>query len=146
MLTKLNQYKEFIAILVFFLGGFFWIDSQYPKKTDLETQLVGVSDKVRGVNDDLTGQILNLQCLLKKYMELTQLQISAQAKEKKIDNLRLSIDSFADIEDELMSPEMKRVFAGFEDEHEAEKGALSEIANEIDSIQGDLQLQSCGSG
>lgn len=139
MFAKLSQYKEFISILVFFLGGFFWIDSQFPKKSDLETQ-------VSSVNDNLSGQIINLQCLLKKYMELTQLQISAQAKEKKIDNLRQNVESLSDVEPELLSPEILRVLEGFKGELETEKDALSEIATGIEHIQGELKLQSCGSG
>jgi hypothetical protein len=139
MFAKLKQYKEFIAILVFFLGGFFWLDSQFPKKSDLETQIGGVSD-------NLSGQILNLQCLLKKYMKLTQLQINAQTKEKTIDNLRQSVESLSEIEPDLLSPRMRQVLNGFTEELEAEKAALSKIASDIEDIQGELKLQSCGSG
>ena len=139
MFAKLKQYKEFIAILVFFLGGFFWLDSQFPKKSDLETQIGGVSD-------DLSGQIVNLQCLLKKYMKLTQLQINAQTKEKTIDNLRQSVESLSDIEPDLLSPQMRQILNGFAEELETEKAALSKIASDIEDIQGELKLQSCGSG
>jgi hypothetical protein len=66
MLEKLKEYKELIGIVVFFLGGIYWIQGQFPTKTDLNVQ-VGV-----------------LRCLLDKYMTLTQLQIHGQELERQI--------------------------------------------------------------
>ena len=56
-LEKLKQYKEIIAITIFFLGGFFWLQAEFPNKSDLRSE-VG-----------------SLNCQLKSYMLLTQLQI-----------------------------------------------------------------------
>lgn len=69
MLEKLKEYKELIAIIVFFLGGFFWLQSEFPSKNDLKSQL----------------KVIN--CQLDSYMQLTQLQISSQEQEKQLNDL-----------------------------------------------------------
>ena len=69
MLEKLKEYKEMIAIIVFFLGGFSWLQNQYPNKNDLKAELASV------------------RCLLDNYMKLTQLQILSQEQDKKISEL-----------------------------------------------------------
>ena len=66
MLKRLNEYKEMITIIVFFLSGFVWLDNQFPTKTDL-TQKIGTLD-----------------CRVDKYMTLTQLQIRGQDLFKQI--------------------------------------------------------------
>lgn len=56
MLEKLNQYKEIITIMVFFLGGFIWMENQFPTKTYL------------------SSQVKLLSCELQEYMKITQLE------------------------------------------------------------------------
>ncbi len=77
MLQKLKEYKEIIAIMVFFAGGFMWLNKQYPTKAELHE-----------TNHQLLTEIQHLQCLLKKYMQLTQLQIRSHDLEKQIDDLK----------------------------------------------------------
>ena len=73
MLEKLKEYKELIAIIVFFLGGIFWLNNQFPTK------------------DDLTQEVGSLNCLLEKYMTVTQLQIRNQELEKHAKDLAVTI-------------------------------------------------------
>jgi len=65
MLAKLKEYKEIISLVIFFLGGVFWIQNQFPNKEDLAS----------------------VRCLLNGYMKLTQLQIRSQELDKKRYNL-----------------------------------------------------------
>jgi hypothetical protein len=78
MLEKLKAYKEMLAIIVFFLGGLFWIQNQFPTKTDLKTQ-IGI-----------------LNCLLDKYMVLTQRQIRSRDLERQQLEITAQINLYAD--------------------------------------------------
>ena len=69
-LEKLKQYKEIIAIIIFFLGGFFWLQAEFPNKSDLRSE-VG-----------------SLNCQLKSYMLLTQLQIGIMGTQSEVQVLR----------------------------------------------------------
>ncbi|MEI7457612.1 MAG: hypothetical protein WCK93_12910 [Nitrosomonadales bacterium] len=66
MLERLKEYKELIAIIAFFLGGFFWLQSQYPNKSE--------------VKDEFNS----IRCQLNSYMKLTQLQIRSQELDKQL--------------------------------------------------------------
>ena len=79
-LEKLKQYKEFIAIIIFFLGGFFWLQAEFPNKSDLNAQ-VGL------LNTNLKTEVGSLNCLLDSYMLLTHLQISVMETASEIQNL-----------------------------------------------------------
>lgn len=78
MLEKLKAYKEMLAIIVFFLGGLFWIQNQFPTKSDLKAQ-IGI-----------------LNCLLDKYMVLTQRQIRSRDLERQQLELTAQINLSAD--------------------------------------------------
>lgn len=79
-LEKLIQYKEIITIITFFLGGFFWLQAEFPNKSDLNAQ-VGL------LNTNLKTEVGSLNCLLDSYMLLTQLQISVMETASEIQNL-----------------------------------------------------------
>ena len=76
MLEKLKEYKEVITIIIFFLGGFFWLEGEFPKKSDLNSEIGSV------------------RCLLDKYMTLTQLQIHGQELDKQIQEINDQIKLF----------------------------------------------------
>lgn len=123
MIAKLNQYKEVITIAAFFLGGFAWIESQYPKRGDLEV----------------------LECLLMEYMTLTQQQIRAQDLEKQAIDLqaRLADPHLASSETGL-SPALRMVL----DDQRTELGALRKelltLERSMREIEDKLQRNSCG--
>lgn len=137
MLSKLKEYKEFVAILVFFLGGFFWIDSEFPKKSD-----------VTSVRDGLSNQVTTLECMLKQYMRLTQLQLGAQQTEKRIRELRDQWlerqDSTAGLQPAELSPAMRHELNELKEQLDAERSLLNEISGEIREVNEDLKLQTCG--
>lgn len=90
MLGKLKEYKELIAIIVFFLSGFIWLNNQFPTK------------------DDLTEEVGSLNCLLEKYMTVTQLQIRNQELEKHAEDLAATISGMESTSlDTPLSPAMK---------------------------------------
>lgn len=141
MLAKLNQYKEFISILVFFLGGFFWIDSQYPKKSDL----VALLEKV---DDNLGRQVKSVACLLGQYMLLTQLQLTAQETEKRIETLTedliQSLDSGDNVEVVSLSGAMLIEREEMVDNLGKARDALADIAKNISNVRGELERNICG--
>jgi len=90
MLNKLKEYKELIAIIVFFLGGFFWLHNQFPTKKYL------------------TEEIGSLNCLLENYMSVTQLQIRNQELEKQASDLVVTITGMESNSGSVsLSPAMK---------------------------------------
>jgi hypothetical protein len=121
MLEKLKEYKEMIAIIVFFLGGFIWLNSQFPKKSDL------------------TAEIGSLNCQLEKYMTLTQLQIRSQELGKQAQDLATRI---SDVEtnsgDTHLSPamkfeldQMKSDLKHNREKHRSNKDEIAEILDEL---------------
>jgi hypothetical protein len=121
MLEKLKEYKEMIAIIVFFLGGFIWLNSQFPKKSDL------------------TAEIGSLNCQLEKYMTLTQLQIRSQELGKQAQDLATRI---SDVEtnsgDAHLSPAMKfeldQMKADLKHNREKHRSNKDEIAEILDEL------------
>ena len=57
VLERLSDYKEVISVIVFFLGGLYWVDGHFPSR------------------DDLNNKIGVLNCKVDAYMDLTQHQI-----------------------------------------------------------------------
>ena len=130
MLEKLKEYKELIAIIVFFLGGFIWLDTQFPTKTDLK------------------AEIASLNCLLEKYMTLTQLQIRGQEIEKQTHELTKKITGILP-EDNVstgvsLSPAMRLEFEQLKTELDAQRDDLHKNAKEMEKIRDELGRQICG--
>ena len=50
LLGRLNDYKEFISILVFFAGGLFWIYGFFATKTQVESMKSGTDYQVTRLN------------------------------------------------------------------------------------------------
>lgn len=134
MLEKLKEYKELLGIVVFFLGGFFWIQTQFarfPTKTDLRSEV----------------RVLN--CLLDKYMTLTQLQLRARELERQAQDLTSQINAYGDDRESTrpgLSPAMSQ-------ELEAKKADLAAVridiktnTNEILKTGSELQRNVCGKG
>jgi predicted RNase H-like nuclease (RuvC/YqgF family) len=129
MLEKLKEYRDVLAIVVFFLGGFFWIQGQYPTKTDLKSD-IGV-----------------LSCQLDKYMSLTQLQIRGRDLERQAEELKDEIQAFGNDQERahlVISPAMGQ-------EIEEKKTALAALrvdlktnATSIQTTNDELARNVCG--
>ena len=121
MLEKLKEYKELITIIVFFLGGFIWLNTQFPTKSDL------------------TAEIESLNCLVEKYMTLTQLQIRCQELGKQAKNLATRIsDMETNSEDANLSPAMKfeidQIKSDFEHNRQKYRSNNTEISKILDEL------------
>ena len=128
-LQRLQEYKELLAIMAFFLGGFFWIQGQYPTKSDLKAQ-IGV-----------------LSCLLDKYMSLTQLQNRAQTLEGEAQQLREEIalfDSGGSRTQPPLSPAMKQELESKRSELVNVQGDLKTTAAQIHATGDELARNVCG--
>lgn len=141
MLEKIKEYKEVIAIIVFFLGGFIWLENQYPKKTDLKSE-------TRSLKKDLKTAIRSLDCLVEKYMTLTQLQIRGQNLEKKIQNLERKIKSTFQSSDDAttiaLSPAMKHELKKLEEDLSAKIKDLRKNKDDMEDINNQLARNICG--
>jgi hypothetical protein len=129
MIEKLKEYKEVIVIIVFFLGGFFWLENQYPKKTDLKSE-IGV-----------------LNCLLEKYMTLTQYQIRGQELEKQIQELNNQIQLFyveSKNRSRIVSPGMKHEMDEKKSDLSGKKKDLKENKDAMEKISCELERNVCG--
>lgn len=129
MFEKLKEYKEVLTIVVFFLGGFLWIQGQYPTKTDLKSQ-IGV-----------------LNCLLDKYMSLTQLQIRGRDLERQAQELKDEIGAFGDAQDRThlsISPAMMNELQAKKDGLAAVQADLKTNAGNIQTTGDELARNVCG--
>ncbi len=130
LVERLNEYKELIAILVFFLGGFIWLDTQFPTKSDLKAEIASVN------------------CLLEQYMTLTQLQVRGQELEKQVQELGRRISEV--LPDDIsgsslpLSPAMKLEFEQLKSDHAANRDALRSNTTEMKKIQDKLGRHVCG--
>lgn len=133
MLAKLKEYKDVISIVIFFLGGFFWIQNELPKKNDLEA-----------VKQELLAKNKVLKCLLKSNMTLVQDQIQASSLEKNIkekqDYLILS-DKFPE---ESMSPAMKSTLNELREDVANKKEELKTVIMRMQNTRSDLEKNICG--
>lgn len=130
MLEKLKEYKEIITIIVFFLGGFIWLYTQFPSKSDFNAEMA------------------SLKCLLEKYMTLTQLQIGAQELEKQIQSLAKKV-SEAQPDDPsgkalALSPAMKLEFEQLKSDLVGRRTELRSNTTEMEKIRNELGRQVCG--
>lgn len=136
MLAKLKEYQDLIAIIVFFLGGFFWLNNQFPQKTDLES-----------VKHELQEENAVLKCLLKKNMMLVQDQIQASALEKNIKEKSEYIYFLSEklnTEGQTMSPVMQIKLNETKEEVAAQKDELKKVIAQMQEIKNQLEINSCG--
>jgi hypothetical protein len=128
-LEKLQEYKELLTVVVFFLGGFFWIQNQYPTKTDLRTE-IGV-----------------LNCLLDKYMLLTQLQNKGRDLERHAQELKNEIAAFGGDQNRTqppLSPAMKQELDDKKADLATVQADLKVNAASIQSTGDELARNVCG--
>jgi hypothetical protein len=128
MLEKLKEYKELIGIVVFFLSGLFWIQSQFPTKKDLKAE-VGV-----------------LNCLLDKYMTLTQLQIRGRELERLIQEQSDQINALGNnqgLTTARLSPAMQQELEAKRADLAANRSELKTKTAEMQKIGDELQRNVC---
>lgn len=130
MLQKIKEYKELIAIIVFFLGGFIWLESQFPKKSYIKSE------------------VKSLNCLLEKYMILTQLQIRGQKLEKQIQEIDRKMESTfqinSDITNHPLSPAMEYELKELRESLSDKKKELKNNNDEMEKIHNELARNICG--
>jgi len=141
MLDKIKEYKEIITIIVFFLGGFIWLENQFPKKTDLK-------EETGSLKTDFKSQIKSLDCLLEKYMTMTQLQIRGQNLEKEINDLEVKIQSTFQVNGQgntpPLSPAMQHELKKLEEDLLAKTKDLQKNNNDMENINNELARNICG--
>lgn len=139
MLEKLKEYQELITIIVFFLGGFLWLETQFPQKTDLET-----------VKQDLQKENAVLKCLLKKNMTLVQDQIQASALEKSIKEKSEYLYVLTEKLDKLktegqgVSPAMDLSLNETKEEVANKKNELRQVISRMQDTKNELERNICG--
>lgn len=127
MLEKLKEYKEIITIIVFFLGGFAWLESQFPKKGELQSD------------------IGTLNCLLEQYMQLTQQQFLNQRLGEQIRDLKEKLESnggIANISD--LSPALMRVRGDLAEQLDEAKVKYRVSIEQMEEINNRLARNYCG--
>lgn len=126
MIERLKEYKEMIAIIVLFIGGFIWLETRFPTKTDLQTE------------------IASLNCLVEKYMILTQCQMRGQDLEKQIQDLNKKIQMMRpNGSSPILSPAMTVEFEEFKTDLTNKKRELGQYKETIQKICDELQRNVC---
>lgn len=137
ILDKLKQYQDIIGIVIFFIGGVFWIQNQFPQKADLES-----------VKTELQKENAVLRCLLKKNMMLVQDQIQASALEKSIKEKNEFADILAKQLDKMsaegVSPAMVNRLNETKEEIANKKEELKAVILRMQSTKNELEINSCG--
>jgi len=123
MLEKLNEYKEILTIIVFFLGGYSWLQNQYPNKEYLKTELT------------------SLRCQLDHYMKLTQLQIKNQELDKDVSMLSKTLSDNSGKGKVSLSPAMQMELS---EKLGRKKEDQKSTLNEMERINNDLIIGNCG--
>jgi hypothetical protein len=131
-LAKLNEYRDVIALMVFFLGGLWWIQGQFPTKTDLNNQQAS-----------LKLQIKVLNCQLDKYMRMTQLQLRSQTLDSKITRLNQQLDQMP-IGGAHLSPAIEEQRDNLRKEHDDLSKQFETTASEMQTINDELARNVCG--
>lgn len=88
MLNKLREYRETIAIVAFFLGGFIWISKTFPDKTYLDGQIKTTASQLDGQIKATAAQMAQLNCLLTNNIEATDAQLQIKIHADNIDHGR----------------------------------------------------------
>ena len=130
MLDKLKEYKELISIIVFFLGGFIWVQNQFPTKSDLKANVGALS------------------CLLDKYMTLTQRQLRGRDLERQVQELITQIGMSPDTSSNRaavdLSPAMKLELDEKKADLTAKRNELNASSDDMRKISEDLARNICG--
>lgn len=136
MLARLKEYKELITIVLFFLGGFFWIENRYVQTTELN----GVNARFDTVAKEDSLNILN--CKVDKYMRLTQLQVEAAEVKELIEGLEDDLASFqvASVE---VTPAMRNAIQRSEKELSNQLDRLFAVDTEVRALSDELARQVC---
>lgn len=145
MLGKLKEYKEIIAIVVFFLGGLTWLHKEFPDKKDVESQQQHLQANLKSQKRALEARLASLQCLVDKYMQLTQLQIQNATLAKDIDTLETARDTtnangHGDVQ---LSPELKHQFAAMMQDLANKTARWNANDAEMQKVSDQLQRNVC---
>lgn len=139
MLEKIKQYQEMISIIIFFLGGFFWLQNQFPQKDDLES-----------VKHQLQRENAVLKCLLKKNMILVQDQIQANSLEKSIKEksefAEILSKQFDNANTEGVSPAMRGRLNETNEALTNQKEELKKVIARMQETKNELERNICGEG
>lgn len=129
MLAKIKEYKELIGIMVFFLGGVFWLQNTFPSKSEMRTELISI------------------RCLLDSYMKLTQLQILSQEQDKQVSELRqklLEVPPDNTSGGLAISPAMRAEFEQLKVDYTTSRNQLGQTTRDMAKIRDELARGVCG--
>lgn len=121
-LAKLNDYKEVLAIVIFFLGGVWWIQDRYPTKSDLKSQLTSVN------------------CLLNKYMQLTQRQLQHEQLIAQVTQLDQQLGSAPSAP---LSPSLQQTFSDLQARRASLRTKSDSASDEMQKINDELARNVC---
>lgn len=96
IVRSLRLYKEFVAILVFFVSGFLWLHTTFARKDELSREIKAP-----------TAAIYKDLCLLQKNVEILNAQLHS----------KLLLDDILAIEAELRTLSLSNVRAGPDEIH-----------------------------
>lgn len=130
MLNRIKEYKELIAIIVFFLGGFLWLERNFPAKEDLES-----------TKRELESKIEESRCVSDKQIEITQWQMRERDLEKHIDDLNGQINMYSDTR--TLPPTVKEAIENKKLERQSEKADLKDTKTRIQEIFRALEINTC---
>lgn len=159
LLSKLKEYREFIAIVAAALGGFVWFNNIVAKQNDLVDVKSQISTLAR--KDDLssveqrlallatTDEVNRLNCLLDLYMTLTQVQVGQLGfKELRDENaaaLRVVKTALETNENPATRQTLLNRQLELERKITLQEEKLAALEDEADQIDRDLKTDKCGS-
>jgi methyl-accepting chemotaxis protein len=125
MIEKLKEYRDLIGLVVFFLGGLFWVQNQFPTKTDLSDQL--------GV----------VKCQLRSYMSLTQDELHVQDLTGKIQDIDQQLAALSEGTAQT-SPSIAGMVEKQRSDRDSYLADLKTTNTQMSDITQSLERQECG--
>ena len=149
MLDKLREYKEIIAIVIFFAGGFTYLNTNFPDKDDLTSSQNQLGTDIKRAKSDLQSQVKIQQCLLEKYMLLTQLQMRGYQLERTIAAMSTRHAEARKVKTNdpetwaRLSPAMKNDFEDLQVTLRRSNEDLQSTVEEMEQLSEELQMHVC---
>ena len=131
MLKRLKEYKEFLAILIFFSGGIFWIYTIFVT----QDQLKFTQNQLENTQNVLQGQLEKTQCLLRTNVDLLDHQIRMRMLAEQIRTLRDEINNLQEIDANLANYR--------KEERKIKIDRLIHLRSQTDTIEGYLRTDGC---
>lgn len=121
VLARLKEYKEIITLFTFFLGGYLWMQKEFPSKSYVDSKI-----------ESATSSISSLNCLLNKNISSLDAQLQIKIHTDNIERFTVKIG--------ILSKKLESGLTEFE--LESRNNLIREVENEKDALKKEISRSS----